>query len=163
LLLDKEGYTQAEELILSNYPKLKDLDSLALKETIDDAVIISSALAAVYRASGDTAKAKRITEINKQFSEETFLKRQKRLTGFDYINLAMLITGRLDDDEVLALLEAAIDDGLALEWRNLIDMNPVFASLQSHPRYIVLKARIEADMARQLVMTKSDVQSESSF
>ena len=156
LLLDKEGYIQAEELILSNYPKLKDLDSLALRETIDDTVMISTALAAVYRASGDEAKAKRITEHNKQFSEATFLKHQKRLTAFDSINLAMLITGRLDDDEVIALLEATIDGGFALEWRNLIDLNPVFSPLQSHPRYISLKTRIEADMATQLAQLRSE-------
>ncbi|MFK5949075.1 MAG: winged helix-turn-helix domain-containing protein [Methylococcales bacterium] len=151
LLLINNKLNKAEELIAEYIPEILALvdapQPKSLAEVGDRKGI--AALAAVYQAQKNVEKAKRLANRFKLHDEALYSKRQVRLNGLDLLRLAYVSAIRGNSDKTLDYLEASIDDGNLHDWRSNILQEPVFISLQKHPRFIALIERIEAEMVRQ--------------
>ena len=63
-------------------------------------------------------------------------------------SLALTLAGR--EDDAMASLEAIVDEGWRSWWWYFFDVHPVLEPLRDRPDFKALRARVAADMAKQL-------------
>jgi len=144
LLLNKDP-DQAKAFLLELNPSLKDIDKKPLPTSFGTLDMNLPSYIAVLRAVGETAKAKNLTQRLEFISEAFLQKKVEKLSGTDYLRLAIGALAKSDEQQI-NYLEKAIEAGYISNWRYSIQYHPAFYHLRDNPRYLTLIEQINANV-----------------
>ncbi len=151
-LLLKSNMQDKAELFIAKY--LSDTTALvnaSPPETIAEIGNLNgiTALTAVFQFQKNKAKARMLSNRTILIDEKYYSKGRVKLMGGDLLRLSYVYAVQKNIDKALWYLEASIDEGYFHNWRSNILEEPIFISLQKHPRFIALIEKIEIEMLRQ--------------